>query len=47
MIGNVIEANFIDLLDYPVAAALSVLLMGIILLIVGLYVRRVGTEDLL
>jgi len=47
MIGNVIEANFIDLLDYPVAAALSVLLMGLILLIVGLYVRRVGTEDLL
>jgi len=46
MVGNVIEANFIDLLNYPEAAALSVLLMGVILLIVGLYVKRSGTEDL-
>ena len=47
MVGNVIEANFIDLLNYPAASALSVLLMGVILLIVGLYVRRSGTEDLI
>lgn len=46
MVGNVIEANFIDLLNYPAASALSVLLMGIILVIVGVYVRRSGTEDL-
>jgi spermidine/putrescine transport system permease protein len=47
MVGNVIEANFIDLLNYPEAAALSVVLMGIILVLVGLYVKRSGTEDLL
>jgi spermidine/putrescine transport system permease protein len=47
MVGNVIEANFIDLLNYPEAAALSVLLMGVILVIVAAYVRRSGTEDLL
>lgn len=46
MVGNVIEANFIDLQNYPAAAALSVLLMGVILVIVGVYVRRSGTEDL-
>ncbi len=46
MVGNVIEANFLGLLNYPAAAALSVILMGIILLIVWLYVRRSGTEDL-
>jgi spermidine/putrescine transport system permease protein len=47
MVGNVIEANFIDLLNYPEAAALSVVLMGIILVLVALYVKRSGTEDLL
>jgi spermidine/putrescine transport system permease protein len=47
MVGNVIEGNFIDLLNYPEAAALSVVLMGIILVLVALYVRRSGTEDLL
>ncbi len=47
MVGNVIEANFIDLLNYPEASALSVLLMAIILVIVGIYVKRSGTEDLL
>jgi spermidine/putrescine transport system permease protein len=47
MVGNVIEAQFLSLLNYPAASALSVLLMGLILLIVGIYVRRSGTEDLL
>ncbi len=47
MVGNVIEANFLGLLNYPAASALSVILMGLILVIVGLYVRRAGTEDLL
>jgi spermidine/putrescine transport system permease protein len=46
MVGNVIEANFLGLLNYPAASALSVILMGLILLIVGLYVKRSGTEDL-
>ena len=46
MVGNAIEANFLALLNYPEAAALSVILMGVILVIVGVYVRRTGTEDL-
>ena len=46
MVGNVIEANFIGLLNYPAAAALSVILMGVILAIVAVYVRASGTEDL-
>jgi len=47
MVGNAIEANFLSLLNYPAAAAMSVILMAIILLIVGTYVKRSGTEDLL
>ncbi len=47
MIGNVIESNFLVLQNYPAAAALSVILMGVILLLVGVYVRRAGTEELL
>jgi spermidine/putrescine transport system permease protein len=46
MVGNAIEANFIGLLNYPAAAALSVILMGVILAIVAVYVRASGTEDL-
>ena len=47
MVGNVIETNFLGLLNYPEAAALSIILMGVILLLVGFYVKRSGTEDLL
>ncbi|WP_167047431.1 ABC transporter permease [Salinibacterium sp. ZJ454] len=47
MIGNVIEANFLVLQNYPAAAALSLLLMAAILVLVSFYVRRSGTEDLL
>jgi len=46
MIGNVVEAQFLSLGNYPVAATLSIVLMAAILLIVGLYVRFVGTKDL-
>jgi spermidine/putrescine transport system permease protein len=47
MIGNVIEANFLQLQNYPAAAALSIILMGVILIFVGAYIKRSGTEDLL
>ena len=47
MMGNVIESNFLVLQNYPTAAAMSVILMAVILVIVGAYVRRSGTEDLL
>lgn len=46
MIGNVIESQFLRVLDYPTAAALSFILMAVILGIVTLYVRRAGTEEL-
>jgi spermidine/putrescine transport system permease protein len=47
MIGNVIEANFLQLQNYPAAAALSIVLMAVILVFVSVYVKRSGTEDLL
>lgn len=47
MIGTVIEANFLVLQNYPAAAALSIVLMAVILVLVAVYVKRSGTEDLL
>ena len=47
MIGQVIDARFFKVLDYPTASALSVALMVAILIVVAAYVRRAGTEDLL
>jgi len=47
MIGQVIDSRFFKVSDYPTAAALSVILMIVILALVSLYVRRSGTEDLL
>ena len=47
MLGNVIESNFLRIQDYPSASALSVMLMAVIVVLVSIYVRRTGTEDLL
>ncbi|GGZ47603.1 ABC transporter permease [Streptomyces inusitatus] len=47
MVGNVIQSQFLRVLDYPTAAALSFLLMAIVLIMVTVYIRRAGTEDLL
>ncbi|TFC50137.1 ABC transporter permease [Cryobacterium sp. TMT1-21] len=47
MMGNVIEANFLVLQNFPAAAALSIILMSVILIVVGIYVKRAGTEELL
>ena len=46
MIGNRIEYSFLSVNDYPTAAVLSFILMISILIMVLLYIRRVGTEDL-
>jgi spermidine/putrescine transport system permease protein len=46
MIGNVIQSQFLELIDYPSAAALSFVLMATILLGVGIYARVLGTERL-
>jgi spermidine/putrescine transport system permease protein len=46
MIGQVIDGQFLRVLDYPTAAALSFVLMVTIVVLVALYVRRAGTEEL-
>jgi len=46
MIGNAIQTNFIEFRDYPIASALSFILMAAILIIVTVYIRRAGTEEL-
>ncbi len=46
MIGNVIQSKFLELTDYPAAASLSLVLMAAIVLMIGAYVRAVGTEKL-
>jgi spermidine/putrescine transport system permease protein len=46
MIGNVVQNQFLVQVDYPVAAALSFVFMGIVLVIVSVYARVLGTEDL-
>jgi len=46
MIGNVIQSRFLEQNDYPIAAALSFLLMGAILIAIFFYARALGTEGL-
>ena len=46
MIGNVIQSKFLELSDYPAAAAMSFVLMAGILIGVFVYARAVGTEQL-
>jgi len=47
MVGSVIDARFFRFVDYPTAAALSFILMAAILVLVVVYIRRSGTEELL
>jgi spermidine/putrescine transport system permease protein len=46
MVGNVIQAKFLESLDYPTAASLSFILMAAILVALLVYARVVGTEKL-
>jgi spermidine/putrescine transport system permease protein len=46
MIGQVIDSQFLRVLDYPTAAALSFILMATIIVMVSVYVRAAGTEEL-
>jgi spermidine/putrescine transport system permease protein len=46
MIGNVIQSQFLSIRDYPTAAALSFVLMGMILVAILAYARILGTEKL-
>jgi len=47
MVGSVIQDLFTQANDYPAAAALSMILMLLIVAMVLFYVRRAGTEELL
>ena len=46
MIGNVIQSKFLNILDYPTAAALSFILMSAILGGILIYARLLGTRSL-
>jgi spermidine/putrescine transport system permease protein len=47
MIGNVIQSRYLVILDYPSAAALSFVLMALILAVVVIYIRFAGSEALM
>ena len=47
MIGNVIQSEYLVIKDYPVAAALSFVLMALILVVVFVYIRFAGSEALM
>jgi len=46
MIGNVINAQYLQTTNYPLAATLSFILMIAILIIVLVYIRKSGTDEL-
>jgi spermidine/putrescine transport system permease protein len=46
MVGNRIQSAFLTEHNYPLAACLSLILMAVVVLMVVVYVRRAGTEDL-
>ena len=46
MIGNVIQSKFLVVTDYPAAAALSFVLMAVVLICVFLYARILGARNL-
>jgi len=47
MIGNIIQTLYLTNSDYPSASALSILLMGVLLVGIFVYARALGTRDLL
>ena len=47
MVGNVIQSLYLKQTDYPSAAALSFVLMGLIMIAVVVYIRFAGSEALM
>ena len=47
MIGNVIQSRYLEVADYPTAAALSFILMALMMALVLVWARVAGTEALL
>jgi len=46
VIGNVVQTQFLNRNDYPTAAAISFVLMAIITVLVLIYAKFLGTEDI-
>jgi spermidine/putrescine transport system permease protein len=47
MVGNIIQDQFLNVQDYPTGAALSFMLMAMLLIGMFAYARVLGTEDVL
>jgi spermidine/putrescine transport system permease protein len=47
MIGQVIQAQYLANSNYPMASALSFMLMAVLLVGVFAYARALGTEDVM
>ncbi len=47
MIGNVIQAQYLEVRDYPVAAALAFVMLAVIMVLVFIYIRFAGSESLM
>jgi spermidine/putrescine transport system permease protein len=45
MVGNIIQRKFLDSLDYPAAAALAFVLVAAVMVLVTVYTRLVGSEQ--
>ncbi len=46
VIGSIVDSQFLKVGDYPTAAAISFMLMIAIVLLVTVYIKRAGTEEL-
>ena len=46
MIGNIIQFEFLTLNDYPAASALGFVLVALVMLLIAVYVRIIGSEQL-
>lgn len=47
MVGNAVQSLYLDLRDFPTAAALSFTLMAVILVVVVVYIRFAGSQALM
>jgi spermidine/putrescine transport system permease protein len=47
MVGNIIQRKFLDSLDYPAAAALGFVLVAVVMTLVAVYTRLIGSERLM
>jgi spermidine/putrescine transport system permease protein len=46
MVGNIIQRKFLESLDYPAAAALGFVLVAVVMVLVTVYTRLIGSDRL-